>query len=157
MKSIDNLLTLNNAHAVETGPLTSDELTEMLDTAFHSAVEGAGHDGLLIAFDQNAPYDSPNFLWFKQRYDAFVYVDRIIVADHARGRGLARRFYEDLFEAALTKGHTRIVCEVNLDPPNPGSLSFHAALGFEAVGAAVLANGKTVRYMEHKLRAAGSE
>jgi uncharacterized protein len=123
----------------------------MLSTAFHSASVGVGKDGLLIAFDQDAAYQSPNFLWFKARYDTFVYVDRIIVAAHARGRGLARTFYEDLFDRARKAGHQRIVCEVNLDPPNPGSLNFHAALGFVGVGEAVLENGKTVQYMERAL------
>jgi uncharacterized protein len=161
MNGIDNLLVLNNAHSVETGPLTQKELTAMLDTAFHSAVEdgavedGAvedgGKDGLLIAFDQDGDYASPNFLWFKARYERFVYVDRIIVAEHARGRGLARKFYEGLFNRARGAGHDRVVCEVNLDPPNPGSLRFHAAMGFVSVGDAVLENGKTVRYMERVL------
>jgi uncharacterized protein len=147
----DHLLSLNNAHATETGPLTREELAQMLSTAFHSASVGVGKDGLLIAFDQDAAYQSPNFLWFKARTETFVYVDRIIVAEHARGRGLARTFYEDLFDHARKAGHVRIVCEVNLDPPNPGSLSFHGALGFVGVGEAVLENGKTVRYMERAL------
>lgn len=151
MTEIDHLLSLNNAHAVETGPLTRDELSHMLATAYHSASMGTGKDGLIITFDQNAPYESPNFIWFKARHDSFVYVDRIIVAEHARGRGLARTFYQALFEKAARDGHERVVCEVNLDPPNPGSLNFHAALGFAAVGEAVLENGKTVRYMERGL------
>jgi uncharacterized protein len=151
MSGIDHLLALNNAHSVETGPLTRDALIHMLETAFHSATKGAGKDGLLLAFDQDAGYQSPNFLWFKARYSRFVYVDRIIVAEHARGRGLARIFYEALFDRAREAGHECVVCEVNLDPPNPGSLSFHAAIGFVTVGEADLENGKTVRYMEHLL------
>jgi uncharacterized protein len=148
MSGVDHLLALNNAHKVETGFLTREELTDMLGNAFHSATEGAGKDGLLIAFDQDGAYDSPNFLWFKARFDRFVYVDRIIVAPHARGRGLARVFYQGLFEAARTAGHVRVVCEINLDPPNPGSVAFHDAMGFVEVGQAVLENGKTVSYRE---------
>ena len=30
-------------------------------------------------------------------------------------------------------GHDRVVCEVNLDPPNPGSDAFHERLGFRVV------------------------
>jgi uncharacterized protein len=141
------ILALNAAHEVETSPLDYAALVEMLDSAFHSATEAAGRDGFLIAFDQDAPYESPNFLWFKARYDRFVYVDRIIVAEHARGRGLARALYEGLFDRARAAGHERIVCEVNLDPPNPGSVAFHAALGFAEVGQAVLGNKKRVSYL----------
>ncbi len=151
MHDIENMLELNNAHAIETGPLTCEELALMLETAFYRPSEGDGRDGMLIAFDQDAPYTSPNFLWFKSRYSHFVYVDRIIVAGHARGRGIARQFYQDLFDHARHAGHERIVCEVNIDPPNPGSLSFHTALGFVALDTAVLENGKTVQYMERRL------
>ena len=153
MTNLDNLLALNNAHAVETGQLESGELDHMLKCAFHFVIEGDGNDGLLISFDQDSDYASPNFLWFKARYPCFIYVDRIIVAVHARGRGLARIFYQDLFDRSLAAGHERVVSEVNLDPPNPGSLAFHAALGFVSVGEAALENGKTVRYLERALNA----
>ena len=102
--------------------------------------------------DQDADYDSPNFLWFKARYPRFVYVDRIAVAAAARGRGHARSLYGDLFGAALAKGHKVVVCEVNSDPPNPASDAFHAALGFSEVGQAAIHGGKkTVRYFARPL------
>lgn len=107
-------------------------------------------DALLLAFDQDAAYDNPNFAWFKARYGRFVYVDRIVVAPAARGRGLATALYLDLFRRA--HGHDRVVCEVNADPPNPASDAFHAALGFEAVGSALLPGAdKTVRYFSRSL------
>jgi uncharacterized protein len=145
---LDAVLTLSAAHEVETGPLNQALLTHMLGHAFHSAVADEGRDGYLITFDQDADYNSVNFAWFKARYDRFVYVDRVVVAAHARGRGVARAFYEALLDAARLAGHTRVVCEVNLDPPNPGSVAFHARLGFVEVGQALLGNGKTVSYQE---------
>ena len=98
-------------------------------------------DAFLLAFDQDAHYDSPNFLWFRARYPRFVYVDRIVVAIAARGRGYARRLYDDLFEHAAAAGHDRVVCEVNTQPPNPASDAFHAALGFVEVGTASVHDG----------------
>jgi uncharacterized protein len=89
----------------------------------------------------------PNFQWFRQRYPRFAYVDRVAVAQTARGRGLGRALYEDLFAKAAAEGHTIVTCEINTDPPNPGSQAFHAALGFNAVGDAAIYGGKrTVRY-----------
>ena len=109
-------------------------------------------DAFLLAFDQDADYDSPNFLWFRSRYPRFVYVDRIVVAPLARGRGHARRLYDDLFRHALRAGHERVVCEVNSEPPNPASDAFHATLGFSEVGAATIHDGsKTVRYLARQL------
>ena len=70
----------------------------------------------------------------------------------ARGRGHARRLYDDLFQHALRGGHERVVCEVNRDPPNPASDAFHAALGFSEVGLAAIHGGaKTVRYLARAL------
>jgi uncharacterized protein len=141
------LLALNNAHAVELSLLDATRLRAMLAQAFHAQRIGAV-DAFLIAFDQDASYDSPNFLWFRARYPRFVYIDRIAVAPAARGRGLARRLYADLFDAARHADHMRIVCEVNSDPPNPASDAFHAALEFAEVGHAAIHGGsKTVRYL----------
>jgi predicted GNAT superfamily acetyltransferase len=108
----------------------------------------------MLAFDHEADYDSPNFFWFRARHPRFVYVDRIVVAASARGRGCARRLYHDLFAHALRAGHERVVCEVNSNPPNPESDAFHASLGFVEVGAASVYGGsKTVRYLLRTLTA----
>lgn len=141
------ILDLNNAHAVETSMLDAARLKSMLDEAFLATRIG-DVDAFLIVFDQRARYDSPNFMWFQARFSDFVYVDRIVTGPNARGRGYARALYEDLFKKAADRGHKRVVCEVNLAPPNPGSDAFHAALGFAEVGRQLLpGSGKTVRYL----------
>ena len=145
------LLALNAASKTETSELDADGLRDLLAASWQALAIGEG-DALLIALDQDSAYASPNFQWFKARHARFAYVDRIIVAEAARGRGLARRLYEHLFDLARTEEHDRIGCEVNLIPPNPGSDAFHAKLGFQEVGQAVLNGGpKTVRYMEKSL------
>ena len=141
-----SLVALNNAHALELSPLDLGRFRHLAAQAFIAKRIG-DVEAFLIAFDQGADYDSPNFIWFRDRYDRFVYVDRIVVAREARGRGHARRLYEDLFKSARQAGHDRIVCEVNSTPPNPESDAFHAALGFTEVGSGSLGGGKTVRYL----------
>jgi len=145
----DAILALNAAHEEETSPLDRSRLRSLLAEAFHLGLKGpGGSQAFLLALDQNADYDSPNFLWFQRHFDTFVYVDRVIVTKAHRGRGLARSLYEDLFARALAAGHQRVACEVNESPPNPGSDAFHGALGFEVVGRAELAGrGKSVRYL----------
>ncbi len=146
-----HLLALNNAHATELSWLEPARLAQLIDRAFFVHALGDA-EAFLLAFDQAADYDSPNFLWFRDRYPRFVYVDRIVVAPAARGRGHARRLYDALFEAARHAGHERIVCEVNTEPPNPASDAFHAALGFVEIGAAAIHGGaKRVRYLERRL------
>lgn len=145
------VLDLNNAHALETSLLDAARLAEMLDEAFLATRIG-DVDAFLIVFDETARYDSPNFVWFQAKYPDFVYVDRIITGPNARGKGYARALYEDLFENAAARGHKRVVCEVNFDPPNPGSDAFHAALGFVEVGRQLLpGSGKTVRYLSKNI------
>jgi predicted GNAT superfamily acetyltransferase len=148
------VLALNNRHAEELSWLEPEQLSHLVSQAFYARRIGE-LEALLIAFDQDADYDSPNFLWFRARYPSFVYVDRIVVAPEARGRGHARHLYEDLFR--LAAGHDVVVCEVNSDPPNPASDAFHAALGFREVGHASIHGGKkTVRYFARPLAPAGT-
>ncbi|MDW6022095.1 GNAT family N-acetyltransferase [Mesorhizobium sp. BAC0120] len=147
----ERLLTLNNEHAAELSWLEADEFRQLVAEAFLARTIG-DCDAFLIAFDQGADYWSPNYQWFRSRYPRFVYVDRVVVAPAARGRGLARRLYEHLFEKARAAGHSLVTCEVNAEPPNPASDAFHAALGFDPVGSAAIDGGKkTVRYFVRKL------
>ena len=147
------LLALNNAHAQELSWLEPERLAHLVQQAFLASRIG-GVDAFLLAFDQDADYDSPNFLWFRSRYARFVYVDRVAVVPAARGRGYARALYEKLFARAAGAGHDRVVCEVNSMPPNPESDAFHAALAFSEVGTGIVrAGSKTVRYLARALGA----
>ena len=142
------ILALNRAHVAETSALDAAELRALLAQAFHVGACGRGREAFLIALDQDAIYSSPNFRWFKSRHERFVYIDRIIVAPSERGRGLARLLYEELIDAAARARHVLIGCEVNVEPPNPASDAFHAALGFSEAGRATLPGGaKRVRYL----------
>jgi len=140
------ILILNNEHAAELSWLEPETLSRLLSRSFYARRIGEA-EAFIVAFDQDADYDSPNFRWFRDRYPRFVYVDRVVVAKRARSRGHARRLYQSLFEQARQAGHAIVTCEVNADPPNPASDAFHANLGFVGVGDAVIHGGKkTVRY-----------
>lgn len=142
------VLRLNNEHIVETSALAMGDLSAMIDEAFLALQIGDGAGGFMLAFDRNAAYGSANFAWFRGRYESFVYVDRVIVAVDARGKGYARSLYDRLFDAARDAGIELIACEVNVEPPNPASHAFHAGMGFERVGRATLHGGdKVVSYM----------
>lgn len=142
----DTLLALNNVHQKETSFLSKSGWDHLVSQAYSATAVGT--DGFQITFDQHADYDSPNFVWFQEKYDVFVYVDRIVVSAASRGQGIARTLYESLINMARADGHTRIVCEVNLDPPNPGSDAFHDQMGFVEVGRLFLKDReKTVRYL----------
>lgn len=144
------LLALNNAHATALSLLDADALAALLQLAWHARIV-APADGLLIALDQSAAYANPNFGWMGQRFERFIYIDRVVIAAHAQGRGLARQLYDELIRAAHAAAQPRLVCEVNLVPANPASLALHLQLGFLPIGDALLANGKHVQYLEKPL------
>lgn len=141
------LLALNNAEAERVNALTQAALEGLLSHAFAARVTADGQ-AFLIAFDHATPPQGPNHAWFTARESYFAYVDRVVVAPAARGKGVARALYEDLARIAKSEMTNLLVCEVNLDPPNPESLAFHEKLGFTACGEAVdRRTGKRVQYM----------
>jgi len=141
------LLALNNAYAAELSWLEAERFRHLVAEAFMARRIGEA-EAFLLAFDQDAAYDSANFLWFRVRYPRFVYVDRVVVDARARGQGHARRLYRALFAQARRAGHERVVCEVNASPPNPASRAFHADLGFVEVGTGLVGGGsKIVSYL----------
>lgn len=146
----DRLLALNNAHAVELSYKSPEGFADLFARASHVR---AAPDGLalIVGFDEACSYDNPNFSWLKKRFPRFYYIDRVVVSEAARGRGLARRFYSELEERARAEGRERLVCEINSVPPNPQSDAFHKALGFAPVGEREAGEGKTVRYWAKEL------
>lgn len=88
--------------------------------------------GFALILNESANYESPNFQYFKAAYDRFLYMDRIVVSDDHQRMGIGAGLYAGLFDTAADA--PRVACEVNVRPPNPGSLSFHETLGFQVVG-----------------------
>jgi len=141
------ILRLNEYNVRETSPLDADKLGRMIIAARVATMVEPGI-AFLLAFDQSADYDGWNFIWFRERFDTFLYVDRIIVGEDHRRLRLGRLLYDDLFRRARHLGHQRIACEVNVRPPNPASDAFHASVGFAEVGKGTSTDGsKSVRYL----------
>lgn len=111
------------------------EFAELLAMSRLALVADDGEPaGFVIALAPGLAYPSENYAWFSARSGDFLYVDRIVLAPRLQGRGVGPRLYDAVEEAARVDGATEITCEVNVRPPNPGSLAFHARLGFVEVG-----------------------
>lgn len=103
--------------------------------AYHRVVQdGDCVVAFLLVFREGADYDSPNYRWFAERYDRFLYVDRIAVAASHQGQRLGAALYEDLFAFARAQAITTIACEFYSKPLNEASQRFHARFGFREVG-----------------------
>lgn len=136
---LDRMLELNNAAVPAVNELVADEMAWFLDVAhccLVAEVPGtAGPSALLVGLDgPSTPYASHNYGWFCERFDRFLYVDRVVVAPEAHRSGVGRAFYEAFLATAESGVHTHLCAEVNTRPRNGKSLAFHEAMGFEALG-----------------------
>lgn len=129
-----DVLDLNERHAHLTAPMDEQRLDYLREVG---TVEVIRHDGAFAGFvvtmAGDAAYDSGNFRWFAERYDEFGYLDRIVIHEDFRRRGLAGRVYDEI-EARTARQAPLLALDVNSDPPNVESLAFHAARGYEQVG-----------------------
>ena len=141
---LQNLLKLNQSNLPHVGSISMPDMAHLYNQAVYFRVaEFEGQTaGFLIAFEPEAKYDSLNFLWFKSHYDAFVYIDRIVVAPEARRKGIAVRLYQDLELFAADRKIPIMACEYNLQPKNEVSQEFHQRYGFKEVGTQDTENGK---------------
>jgi len=140
------VLRLNAESVAVLSPMDADRLRLLAGMAhLHLVAVGpTGIIGFLLAFADGANYDSGNYRWFAERYKRFLYLDRLVVAAPFRRAGVGRAFHAAAEQHAVAAGLLWIVGEIDLDPPNPVSLSYHERLGFAEVGRRNLSSGKTV-------------
>jgi predicted GNAT superfamily acetyltransferase len=138
------ILTLNAESVHFLSPLDERRLQRLhAQAAYHRIVEADGVvAAFLLAFHEQADYDSPNYRWFVQHYPQFLYVDRIVVAASHQGHGFGAKLYDDIIAFAVASGARHLTCEFDLEPPNPASARFHARYGFREVGRQWLGGGK---------------
>lgn len=138
---IPAIVQLNDAAAPAVPITSAEEMRALLAVSgftFAVVQDGSGMDApplaFLIGMLPGADYASENYRYFEARGTDSLYVDRIVVGEASRGGGIGRKLYDAVFELAREQGRHEVTCEVNLEPPNPGSLAFHDRLGFRRVG-----------------------
>lgn len=145
------VLELNQACVPEVGDLTEitlQALTSEADAVVVAHARDGRFAGFYVTFGPGAAYGSVNYRWFADRYDSFVYLDRVAIGAGFRRQGLGSQMYRHVEAHATARWFT---LEVNVDPPNDASLAFHAALGFEEAGRQRTPYGTTVSLMVRDL------
>lgn len=129
------ILGLNERNVEMLAPMDEARLHELRAIADHFDVvdlDGA-FAGFVVTFAAGTAYDSENYAWFTERYGAdFYYLDRIVLHEDFRRRGLGSFVYDEI-ETVATPYH-RLALEVNLEPRNDVSLAFHQGRGYVEVG-----------------------
>lgn len=138
-----DIVSLNTEFEAETSPMDLERLQHLHDlSSYHKvAVVDGQVTAFLIAMREDAPYENDNHGWFRARFERFLYVDRIVVSPRFAGRKIGSGLYRDLFSHARALQLPRVVCEYNIEPPNPASAAFHEKFGFCEVGTQYVANG----------------
>ena len=73
--------------------------------------------GFLIALMPDKDYHSENYRWFNNKYNSFIYIDRIVISEEYQRRGYGKLFYSELHH--FSKGRvSKLACEVNTRPIN---------------------------------------
>ena len=132
---VQSIWAINEQGLPGTGQVSEQELSDLLNLSTLSL--GAFREGELLGFviclSPGTTYSSLNYAWFNKKYNDFIYVDRIAVSFDQRDGGIGSRLYEEVIAYSLDN-KIPIAAEVNLNPPNPGSMRFHNRFGFHEVG-----------------------
>lgn len=149
----DFILALNAVCTPAVGDMTRDKYRQLRSWSYRVLISEAGGvpAGFMILIRPRSAYPSDNYGWFEKTFPRHLYVDRIAVADTARGLGVGRALYEYALGLAAELGEERVTAEVNEDPPNPESMAFHATLGFRHLESRMSGSGKVVAMLERPL------
>ena len=151
------VLEINNANTPGVSELTMSELETDIENCLHALAIDNEHGevcAFCITFAPNAPDAGVNHQWFAERYESFVYLDRIAIDSNHQNRGLGALLYQTVEQHMLNSAeHSLLCCEVNLEPPNPGSLRFHQRIGFTEVGQHLPQQGYLVSMLSKNLNA----
>ena len=150
---IDAALELNNLNAPAVGEIDRTQLEFLIEHSLYSFAIGADTlHAFCITFAPGAPYTSVNYQWFSQNYSEFVYLDRIVVSEKMRNNSLGAKLYAAVEQRMIKDRCAPILtCEVNLNPPNLGSIKFHNRIGFREVGQQDSKPGLTVSLLAKNL------
>jgi uncharacterized protein len=149
------LLRLNADNWPAVHPLDKDTLAWLLGFGGHHlvAVDRTGAVlGYLLSIASQSNYDDDEIRELRRLIkEPFLYICQVVIAWDHRGLGVGRAFYEEVADAARRQGMRLLCCDVNTNPPNPGSFAFHRRLGFGEIGSGTASNGMAIAFLARSL------
>jgi uncharacterized protein len=131
---VEQVLALNARNVTALSAMDGERLQRLRAIAdrFDVLEADGAFAGFVVTFAPGTPYDSENYRWFADRHSDFYYLDRIVLDESFRRRGLAGIVYDEL--ETVAKRYGRMTLEVNLVPRNEASLAFHERRRYAEVG-----------------------
>ena len=153
-EDLDAVWALNNSAGCSIVPIDRERMRQLFEVAryFRVAHYNGELAGFQIALSPEARYDSPNFLWFREHFADFLYIDRIVIDSRFRRHGIGRVFYADVLSFAEVR-YPILTCEVFIEPRDDVALVFFGTNGFQEVGQQVLSNNRRVSLMVKEMKA----
>ena len=153
-EDLDAVWALNNSAGCSIVPIDRERMRQLFEVAryFRVAHYNGELAGFQIALSPEARYDSPNFLWFREHFADFLYIDRLVIDSRFRRHGIGRVFYADVLSFAEVR-YPILTCEVFIEPRDDVALVFFGTNGFQEVGQQVLSNSRRVSLMVKEMKA----
>ena len=142
VSDLETIRTINEAAIPAVNTLSIDEFLWFFNRSLYfkaSVDEKEQVCGFLLVLPTGLDYESLNYKWFSKNFSAFAYIDRIVIKEEFRGKGIGKSLYLDL-EDYVEKDIKRIACEFNIKPENPISKNFHEGLEYKRVGTQLTEN-----------------
>ena len=91
LEDVPSLVAINNSGVPAVPPCDEETMRQLLDLSSLAlglmGTDGGELLGFLLAMDSELDYDSENYRFFERHYDNYLYIDRIVLSDNARGLG----------------------------------------------------------------------
>lgn len=138
------VLALNERNVEFLVPMDAAQLAFFAKTAKVFDVlyaDGAPAAFLIALQGRGVDYDLCAYRWFADRYESFLYIDRVVVDEKRRGMGYARKLYRRVLDHAKEEGIGVVAAAIETIPYNEPSHRFHQKMGFYEVGEQTIRGG----------------
>ena len=133
---LNSIYDLNQLNTPEVGSLDSIEhLKYLLTIASKNFFVLLDNEiiGFIVCFREGSSYSSLNYKFFSKNETKFLYIDRVVIKDTFRRKGVGLNLYQYIESIAMEK-NIPLCCEVNTKPLNKASINFHTNFGFKEIG-----------------------
>ena len=133
---LNTIYDLNQSNTPEVGSLDSvKHLKSLLSLSSNNLFISLDNEiiGFIVCFREGSNYQSLNYKFFSKNETKFLYIDRVVIKELHRRKGIGKSLYRNIESISISK-NIPLCCEVNIEPLNQPSIDFHNNFGFHKIG-----------------------